>query len=724
MNDDANLGNRIFCDALALPLQERDAYLDVACEGTLELRKQVEELLASSPTERDGAAVLPEVAPREIRLSEGPGTVIGRYKLLQKLGEGGMGVVYMAEQQEPVVRKVALKIIKLGMDTRQVVARFQVERQALALMEHPNIAKVFDAGATDAGRPYFVMELVQRFPITRFCDEAELETPQRLELFAQICSAIQHAHEKGVIHRDIKPSNVLVTLVGGQPVPKVIDFGIAKSTQQRLTQKTLVTQFPQLIGTPAYMSPEQASLSGLDIDARSDIYALGVLLYQLLTGNTPFDTRALLSAGFEEIRRIIREVEPPKPSTRLSTMQGQELVELARQRRTDPRKLVLVMRGDLDCIVMKALEKDRTRRYETATGLAAVICRFLRHEPVRAVAPNARYKLCKFVQRNRTRVIATAATVVLFTGGITTSTWLALIATRPRNNETQVIQQQQRQPPEKETAKQAESPQRQATEEGLDRTQTRTAEKSLATDEASPGVAFPAQVVRTNPSNRVASAQPALDPVEKSFPAPLTEPLRHEGAVLLAKSGPDQRPVVTGGVLVLKGPSTQPFPEALSGFQQAYPGGTLIDKRELSRRVQDDRPALLVAFGREQAEMARQQAGDTPLIVVMVSNPAAFGLTGKNVAGITTALPGDLQLRLFADLLPNYKSIALIHNPARSGRVVTEAQAEAKKLGVHLEDVPINSPREVRDRFNLVKPIVNSVWVTHCAKSFVTRGGG
>jgi WD40 repeat protein/serine/threonine protein kinase len=436
---------------------ERAAILNELSAAEAALRRRIEDRLAAeeAATTSGEAADEPQTgAVQDVTLRsvgevpEGPGSIVGRYKLLQEIGEGGMGVVYMAEQQEPVIRRVALKIIKLGMDTRQVVARFEAERQALALMDHPNIAKVFDGGATASGRPYFVMELVQGIPITRFCDEAKYDTLQRLELFIQVCGAIQHAHQKAVIHRDIKPSNVLVTLHGDQPVPKVIDFGIAKSTQQRLTEKTLFTQFQHFIGTPAYMSPEQASLSGLDIDTRSDIYALGVLLYELLTGKTPFDSKALLDAGYEEIRRIIREVEPPKPSTRLSTMRGQELATAARQRRVDPKKLGLLIRDDLDWIVMKALDKDRTRRYETANGLAADARRFLRHEPVTAAAPSPTYRLQKFVRRNRLTVIGATTIFALLVAGIAATTWLAVVASRARdittiarNNESKANQQ-------------------------------------------------------------------------------------------------------------------------------------------------------------------------------------------------------------------------------------------------------------------------------------------
>src|SRR4051812_24016775 len=306
----------------------------------------------------------PELPPGKTVVGTTPeekaGDSIGRYKLLQMIGEGGCGMVYMAEQEEPVRRRVALKVIKLGMDTKQVIARFEAERQALAMMDHPNIAKVLDAGSTEKGRPFFVMELVRGIKITDYCDQHKLATPERLELFIQVCHAIQHAHQKGIIHRDIKPSNILVTLHDGIPIPKVIDFGIAKATDQRLTDKTLFTQFEQFIGTPAYMSPEQAEMSGLDIDTRSDIYSLGVLLYELLTGKTPFDAKALMESGLEGMRRTIREREPERPSTRLTGMTQGDLATTAQQHRADPPKLVSLIRGDLDWIVMKTLEKDRT----------------------------------------------------------------------------------------------------------------------------------------------------------------------------------------------------------------------------------------------------------------------------------------------------------------------------------------------------------------------------
>src|SRR5258708_2920660 len=334
---------------------------------------------------------------------EKPGDRIGRYKLLQQIGEGGCGVVFVAEQEEPIHRRVALKVVKPGMDTKSVIARFEAERQALALMDHPNISHVFDAGATESGRPYFVMELLDGVKITDYCDRHSLPINARLTLFAQVCDAIQHAHQKGIIHRDIKPSNVLVTTGSdGKATPKVIDFGIAKATAgQQLTDKTTLTAREMLIGTPAYMSPEQAALTSADVDTRTDIYSLGVLLYELLTSSTPLETEELLKAGLDEVRRVIREQEPLRPSMRLRKMAGADLTTVAQARRSEPPRLIHIVRGDLDWIAMKALEKDRTRRYETANGLALDVKRFLENEPVSARPPSRLYKLNKLMLRNR-----------------------------------------------------------------------------------------------------------------------------------------------------------------------------------------------------------------------------------------------------------------------------------------------------------------------------------
>jgi serine/threonine protein kinase/tetratricopeptide (TPR) repeat protein len=361
-------------------------------------------------------------------LREGPGTRIGPYKILQLIGEGGFGSVFMAEQERPVQRRVALKIIKLGMDTRQVIARFEAERQALSMMEHPNIARVLDGGATDAGRPYFVMELVKGEPIVEYCDKNSLHINDRLELFVQVCLAVQHAHTKGVIHRDIKPSNILVSTQDGKPATKVIDFGIAKATSAQLTDKTLYTQDRQLIGTPEYMSPEQAEGS-LDIDTRSDVYSLGVLLYELLTGVTPFSGKELRSSAQGEIQRIIREVDPPRPSTRLS-QSGRTLVQIASKRHVDPRRLSGILRGDLDWIVMKALEKDRQRRYETANGLATDVRRHLAGEAVQAAPPSTAYRVRTFVRRHRAGVITAGLVGFVLVAGTVGTTWGLILAAR------------------------------------------------------------------------------------------------------------------------------------------------------------------------------------------------------------------------------------------------------------------------------------------------------
>jgi serine/threonine protein kinase/Tfp pilus assembly protein PilF len=418
----------VFSEALEFSSAEaRAAYLDGACAGDPELRRQVESLIDAH--DRAGRFLASPTVSFEHGPAELVGSTVGPYKLLEQIGEGGMGVVYMAEQQKPVRRKVALKIIKPGMDTRQVIARFEAERQALALMEHPNIAHVLDAGATGSGRPYFVMELVKGIPITEYCDRNRLPIVDRLELFAQVCQAVQHAHQKGVIHRDLKPSNVLVTLIDGAAVPKVIDFGVAKAMGQQLTEKTLFTGFAQLIGTPLYMSPEQAEFSGVDVDTRSDIYALGVLLYELLTGTTPFNQETFRTAAYDEIRRIIREEEPPKPSTRISTLEA-KAATVSANRKSDPRSLGRLMRGELDWIVMKALEKDRNRRYETASAFAADVQRYLDDEPVTACPPSAWYRFGKFARRNRVTLVTSALVVSALVLGTAVSTWQAVRATR------------------------------------------------------------------------------------------------------------------------------------------------------------------------------------------------------------------------------------------------------------------------------------------------------
>jgi serine/threonine protein kinase/WD40 repeat protein len=424
---------------------ERRRFLDHECRDDVILRQQVESLLELSEklgrfAAQPGDTVENPPIPTFRRMHDGPGQHVGSYKLLQQIGEGGFGIVYMAEQERPVRRLVALKIIKPGMDTAQVVARFESERQALALMDHPNIAKVLDVGATDFGRPFFVMELVKGVPITEFCDKNRLSAHARLDLFIHVCQAIQHAHHKGIIHRDIKPSNVMVTLHDGTPVPKVIDFGVAKAVVQKLTERTLFTAYGQMIGTPAYMSPEQAEMSGLDIDTRSDVYSLGVLLYELLTGTTPLDNKRLRSAGYSEIQRMIQDEEPPRPSSRLSSLGGDATI-LAGHRGTDVIRLVQLLKGDLDWIVMKCLEKDRTRRYPTPAELADDIGRYLRHEAITARPASALYTLRKFARRHRAAVsgVATVATALVL--GTAVATWQAVRATRAETSVRQALDQ-------------------------------------------------------------------------------------------------------------------------------------------------------------------------------------------------------------------------------------------------------------------------------------------
>lgn len=440
----------IFLDALGKSTPaERDAFVAEACAGDESLRNAVEALLNAHHKDDHlldqpvgklpGINYATTLGDARESLEEGDAVYIDSYRLREQIGEGGFGLVYVAEQQEPVRRKVALKIIKPGMDDRNVIARFEAERQALAMMDHPNIAHVLGAGATKSGRPYFVMELVRGIPITDFCDKHHLDTDARLNLFMSVCRAVQHAHQKGVIHRDLKPSNVLVTMHDATPVAKVIDFGVSKAIGQNLTDKTIYTHFTAMVGTPLYMSPEQAGMSGLDIDTRSDIYSLGVLLYELVTGTTPLDRERIESVEFDELRRIIREEEPPRPSTRLTTM-GQRISTISAQRHVDPGKLKGLVRGDLDWIVMKAIEKDRNRRYPTANALAEDVERFVRGEPIEARPPSSWYRFSKFAKRHKLAIISASLVATALIVGAGVSLWMATVAIGERNEKQIALQ--------------------------------------------------------------------------------------------------------------------------------------------------------------------------------------------------------------------------------------------------------------------------------------------
>ena len=424
MNGWNERANEIFADAIGISnSQSRRKFLESACDSD-ELRKSVESLLV----DHDRAANFLESPAIEMEPSSklpplaAIGSVIGSYKLLEVIGEGGFGVVYMAEQKKPIRRKVALKVIKPGMDTREVIARFEAERQALAMMDHANIAKVIDAGTTETGRPYFVMELVKGVPITQFCDENRLSNRQRLSLFTDICRAVQHAHQKGVIHRDLKPSNVMATIHNGEPFIKIIDFGVAKAINQELTEKTLFTSYGQLVGTPQYMSPEQAQISSVDVDTRSDVYSLGVLLFELLTGSTPLCPKRLRESGYDEMRRIIREEDSPKPSEHLRVGEH-ELTDIAEHRSSNPAGMKRFLVGDIDWIVMQSLDKDRDRRYSTAENFADDIQRFLDGEPIEARPPSRIYRISKFVAKNRGTVVASSIVAAALIVGLVATSW-------------------------------------------------------------------------------------------------------------------------------------------------------------------------------------------------------------------------------------------------------------------------------------------------------------
>jgi eukaryotic-like serine/threonine-protein kinase len=605
----------IFEHLIGLEQAQREEYLASACGDNAALRKEVEALLRAhdgaakflaSPTAGSLADSAPTAdssaaATLAAAIRESPGTRIGPYRLLQLIGEGGFGSVFMAEQEKPVARRVALKIIKLGMDTHQVVARFEQERQALAMMDHPNIAKVLDAGATDTGRPFFVMELVKGDPIAEYADKHNMSIEERLALFAQVCNAVQHAHTKGIIHRDIKPSNVLVSTQDGRPHAKVIDFGIAKATASKLTEKTLFTEHRQLIGTPEYMSPEQAEGS-LDIDTRTDVYSLGVLLYELLTGTTPFTSQELRSAAFAEIQRIIREVEPPKPSTRLSN-NAQTLASVAARRQIEPKRLGTLVRGELDWIVMKALEKDRQRRYETPSGLAADIQRYLTGEAVVAAPPSTAYRFKKFVKRNRVMVSAGSAVAAALLIGVVAFAWQFKVASDQRDIAVQ--------------AERAEAEQRKAAESAQAEAVDQKSKAEAQEAEAKKQAAIASAVVKFQ-SDMLAAVDPANLPKDPATGEPLKDGITVVQALEAARKAIDEgslkdSPLVEAGVRTTIGDtfvSLGRYEDAVPVLRRAleirkanYPEGSLEIAQSMDR-LSD--PLSLLSNLKEAEQLLRE----------------------------------------------------------------------------------------------------------------------